>query len=209
MREGHEYIHEFKERLSIEILWLQRKHHEIIDSKEPTTVKQSSLAELHRINITLANYFDIAPYITITHQDNDNSLSKTSTGIKEITHEQQPAQSSDSISQLLGKPFWIWDKEEHLRLAEETNEHCCFNHIVGLPVKDKIEHPIYDYEKILYDSLLTITINHPNNFKDKHLWVKKATGLGVTEFMLRLMAGCAQKTIPAAGGQSDVHNNRP
>jgi hypothetical protein len=85
MREGqYEYIHEFKERIG-EILWLQRKHHEIIDSKEPTTVKQSSLAELHRINITLANYFDIAPYITITHQDNDNSLSKTSTGIKEIT----------------------------------------------------------------------------------------------------------------------------
>ena len=24
-------------------------------------------------------------------------------------------------------------------------------------------------------------------FKHKHLWVKKATGLGVTEFMLRLM----------------------
>jgi late competence protein required for DNA uptake (superfamily II DNA/RNA helicase) len=25
-------------------------------------------------------------------------------------------------------------------------------------------------------------------FKNKHLWVKKVTGLGVTEFMLRLMA---------------------
>ena len=86
MREGqYEYIHEFKERIN-EIFWLQKKHHEIIDSKEPTTVKQSSMAELHRLNITLANYFDIAPYITITHQDNhDNSISKTSTGIKEIT----------------------------------------------------------------------------------------------------------------------------
>jgi len=55
-------------------------------------------------------------------------------------------------------------------------------------VKDKIEHPIYDYEKILYDSLLTITNYHSSDFKNKHLWVKKATGLGVTEFMLRLMA---------------------
>ena len=27
-----------------------------------------------------------------------------------------------------------------------------------------------------------------DTFKDKHLWLKKATGLGVTEFMLRLMA---------------------
>jgi len=86
MREGqYEYVHEFKERIE-EILWLQKKHHEIIDSKDPTTVKQSSLGELHRLNITLANYFDIAPYITITHQDkDDNSISKTSTGIKEIT----------------------------------------------------------------------------------------------------------------------------
>ena len=64
MREGqYEYIHEFKERIN-EIFWLQKKHHEIIDSPtEPTTVKQSSMAELHRLNITLSNYFDVAPSI--------------------------------------------------------------------------------------------------------------------------------------------------
>jgi len=71
MREGeYEYIQEFKERID-EILWLQRKHHEIIDSKEPTTIKQSSLAELHRLNITLSNYFDVAPDI-IAGFDNRN-----------------------------------------------------------------------------------------------------------------------------------------
>ena len=64
MREGeYEYIHEFKERIS-EIIDLQKKHHAIIDSdKEPTTVKQTSMAELHRLNITLSNYFDVAPDI--------------------------------------------------------------------------------------------------------------------------------------------------
>ena len=64
MREGqYEYIHEFKERIS-EILGLQKKHHAIIDSdKEPTSVKQTSMAELHRLNITLSNYFDVAPDI--------------------------------------------------------------------------------------------------------------------------------------------------
>ncbi|MFZ0406160.1 MAG: hypothetical protein WAL79_10080, partial [Nitrososphaeraceae archaeon] len=31
------------------------------------------------------------------------------------------------------------------------------------------------------------------HFQDKHLWVKKATGLGVTEFMLRLMAWLCTK----------------
>jgi outer membrane protein assembly factor BamA len=64
MREGqYEYIHEFKERID-EILWLQRKHHEIMDSEvESKTVKQASLAELHRLNVTLSNYFDVAPTI--------------------------------------------------------------------------------------------------------------------------------------------------
>jgi hypothetical protein len=72
-----------------------------------------------------------------------------------------------------------------------TNAQCCFNHIVGLPLKDKVEHPLYDYEKILYDSLL----NLDGSFKDKHLWVKKATGLGVTEFMLRIMAWLCTTSI--------------
>ena len=31
-------------------------------------------------------------------------------------------------------------------------------------------------------------MNSKDDFKDKHLWVKKATGLGVTEFKLRLVA---------------------
>ena len=50
MREGqYEYIHEFKERIN-EILWLQKKHHEIIDSQQNQhPVQQTSLAELHQI----------------------------------------------------------------------------------------------------------------------------------------------------------------
>ena len=71
-----------------------------------------------------------------------------------------------------------------------TKGYCCFNHIIGLPKKEVVEKPIFDYEKLLYDSLLcnnySNILNH--NFKHKHIWVKKATGLGVTEFFLRLMA---------------------
>ena len=64
MREGqHEYIHEFKDRIK-EIMELQKKHHEIIDNdNEPTQVKQTSLAELHRLSITLSNLYDVAPSI--------------------------------------------------------------------------------------------------------------------------------------------------
>jgi hypothetical protein len=63
MREGeYEYIHEFKERID-EILWLQKNHHDIIDNNPNPTIQQTSLAELHWLNITLSNYFDLAPDI--------------------------------------------------------------------------------------------------------------------------------------------------
>jgi hypothetical protein len=103
---------------------------------------------------------------------------------QKLTKQQPDITSSSSLQVLEGKPFWIWDKIQHLRLASETNEQCCFNHIVGLPRKDGTEHPLYDYEKILFDNLISVD----SSFKDKHLWIKKATGLGVTEFMLRMMA---------------------
>jgi hypothetical protein len=64
IREGqYEYIHEFRERID-EILELQKRHYEIIDNvQESTPVKQASLAELHRLSITLSNLYDVAPSI--------------------------------------------------------------------------------------------------------------------------------------------------
>jgi hypothetical protein len=40
-------------------------------------------------------------------------------------------------------------------------------------------------------------------FKDKHLWVKKATGLGVTEFMLRIMSWLCTKDVSHYGHGND------
>ncbi len=60
----------------------------------------------------------------------------------------------------------------------------------GLPEKDRVQHPMFDYEKLLYDSLLT----NEGSFKDKHLWCLKSTGLGVSEFFLRLMAWLCTST---------------
>jgi hypothetical protein len=102
---------------------------------------------------------------------------------------QQQTSSSSSLSVLRGLPFWIWDKEEHRQQAAATNGKCCFNHVCGLPTKDKREMPIFDYEKILYDSLMSVD----GSFKDKRIGVKKATGLEVTEFMLRMMAWLCTK----------------
>jgi hypothetical protein len=101
-------------------------------------------------------------------------------------------QQSKTLERLHNKPFWIWNIEEHRQEDARTNGGCCFNHIIGLPSKGRTEKPMYDYEKLLYDSLLdnkySNILNHNRTFKHKHLWVKKATGLGVTEFFLRLMA---------------------
>jgi hypothetical protein len=88
MREGqYEYIHEFKERIN-EILWLQRKRHEIIEKNEHNPqIQQTSLAELHRLNITLANYYDIAPDII-------NSGSTISTTSENKTKESNSEQNN-------------------------------------------------------------------------------------------------------------------
>ena len=65
----------------------------------------------------------------------------------------QKQESSFNFSDLKGKPFWIWDKRGHLRLAQEINELYHYFYC-RLPVKDNVEHPIYDYEKILFDTLM-------------------------------------------------------
>ena len=97
------------------------------------------------------------------------------------------------FERLQNKPFWIWNIDEHKQEDVRTNGDCYFNHIIGLPTKERIEKPLFDYEKLLYDSLLgndyyySTNIQNQTSFKHKHLWVKKSTGLGVTEFFLRLM----------------------
>jgi hypothetical protein len=99
------------------------------------------------------------------------------------------------FDRLQGKPFWIWNKDEHIQTDIDMDGDCCFNHIIGLPTKNGIEHRMYPYEKTLYDILESTT---------KHLWVKKATGLGITEFMLRYMAWLALKDNQLDGSQMCV-----
>ena len=33
---------------------------------------------------------------------------------------------------------------------------CCFNHIIDLPTKEGIEKAMFDYEKLLYDSIFLV-----------------------------------------------------
>jgi hypothetical protein len=91
-------------------------------------------------------------------------------------------QQSNLLETLQNKLFWIWNIEEHRQEDIRTNGDCCFNHIIGLPQRDGDDKPLYDYDRIIFDSLVT------QNGNKKHLWIKEATGLGISEFMLRFMA---------------------
>jgi hypothetical protein len=83
--------------------------------------------------------------------------------------------SSKSLSLLKGLPFYNWQ----LPITElPITDGSTFNRAIGLPQKDGKEYPLFDYEQLLYDELQS----------HKHLWIKKSTGLGITEFMLRYMA---------------------
>ncbi|MFL6410754.1 MAG: hypothetical protein ACJ71K_05880 [Nitrososphaeraceae archaeon] len=116
-------------------------------------------------------------------------------------------QQSKVFERLHNKPFWIWNSEEHRQEDIRANGDCCFNHIIGLPQKNGVDKPFYDYEKIIFDSLVTQNGNanpspSPNpNPSNKHLWIKKATGLGVSEFMLRFMAWLSLKDNALSGSQ--------
>src|SRR5215203_7414565 len=100
------------------------------------------------------------------------------------------------LDQFKGLDFWIWNKTEHERKYHEWIHHnarpCCFQHPIGLPHKNGIPKPLFEYEKEIYDALQEI----------KYVWIKKATGLGITEFMLRYIAWlCLQGGDKLKGSQ--------
>ena len=82
-------------------------------------------------------------------------------------------------------PFWCFDDKYHLKNPQKPRG-CCFNHLVGLPLKamkikkkiKTVEHPIYDYEMEIFDALE----------ENRHTWIKKSRGIGVTTFLIRYFA---------------------
>ncbi|MGD1838268.1 MAG: DEAD/DEAH box helicase family protein, partial [Nitrososphaeraceae archaeon] len=90
---------------------------------------------------------------------------------------------SKNLEMLKGLPFWIWDTKEHKKLDIETKGNCCFSHACGLPTKDGLEKPLFDYQQSIFDILNPLD----SQIRSKYLWIKKATGLGITEFFLRYM----------------------
>ena len=97
---------------------------------------------------------------------------------------------SNIFDSLKGLPFYNWDSS---MINPAKQAQIDFNHAIGLPRKDDVPCPLFDYEQMLYDTLQS----------NKHVWIKKATGLGVTEFMLRYMAWlCANSSSDSGSNHS-------
>ncbi len=90
---------------------------------------------------------------------------------------------------LKGLPFYDWKASFVENVAQKTS--CSFNHAIGLPKKNGQEFPLFDYEQLVFDTLQ----------KHKHVWIKKATGLGITEFILRYIAWLCLKDNTLRGSQ--------
>jgi hypothetical protein len=88
------------------------------------------------------------------------------------------SEHANELNIFLNKPFWIWNKEKHdLEFLIEKGK-CCFNHIIGQPVKNDKEFPIFDYEQLIFDAIE----------QNQNIWILKSRGIGVTTFMIRYFA---------------------
>jgi hypothetical protein len=69
-----------------------------------------------------------------------------------------------------------------------------FNDIIGLPKKDNKPLPIFDYEIDILNKLS----------EHRNLWILKATGLGITELILRVMAWLCLSSNKYKGQRMDI-----
>ena len=81
------------------------------------------------------------------------------------SYEQQKLGSTslEQFELLKGLQFYDWATLPDSGKVDNT-----FNQAIGLPQKNGIEYPLFDYEQLLFNALQ----------EHKHIWIKKATGLG-------------------------------
>jgi len=115
-------------------------------------------------------YLNIVHHLPLTRR----LLPRTEANKRKKLQAQDPS-SKDQWEEFRGKPFWYEDPIKHEIEWKRQGGKCCFNHIIGEPQKDGKPKPIFDYEWEIYKYLRVY----------KNVWIKKARGLGITEFMLR------------------------
>ena len=89
-----------------------------------------------------------------------------------------------------GLPFYRFEltREQHIAEYDKTKGRCCFNHFIGMPEKHGKVFPFFEYEKVLWHDFEKSL----NNESPQRLFaVLKATGIGMTEYIIRVMAWMA------------------
>jgi hypothetical protein len=81
-------------------------------------------------------------------------------------------QHKNDLKVFEGKPFWCGSVSQ---ISDEVN--CCFNHVIGLPVKNDKQYRIFDYELNVIKKIE----------ENKNIWIKKAAGIGATTIILRYL----------------------
>ncbi|MFL6355770.1 MAG: hypothetical protein ACJ71C_04345 [Nitrososphaeraceae archaeon] len=89
---------------------------------------------------------------------------------KLVSQSQQENTCKELFQRLQGKPFWIWDIAEY----KHNQQRLLLQSYHRLPQKNGMDKPLYDYEGIIFDYL--VTHNGNTSSHGKHLWIKKATG---------------------------------
>ena len=117
-----------------------------------------------------------------------------------------------------GIPFYRWEyllddhEAQHTDLAKQTHWLCCWNHLIGLPEKHGVKHNLYVDEYNLFYELMKDKPRPTDNIimrqQHKHLAIIKATGLGITEFVLRWIAWMCVRN-DAIERPASMHRNRP
>ena len=155
-----------------------------------------------------------------------------------VKEEDQQQEDNPKMQQLIkdchNLPFFKFDQFQYRIITREQHhitqflkysdynyslggqKYCCFNHIIGLPTKNGIPKPLYDYQQFILKSLFEPAYNnstvpshamadsHQEKYerekerqrgtsnilspeKVKHVAVLKAIGLGISELILRVM----------------------
>jgi hypothetical protein len=115
---------------------------------------------------------------------------------KTVEERKTRRKSSNFFELVKDIPFWHWiPQHEHEQLYRRFSGYCCFNHIVGLPEKPAgVEHPIYEWQKEVYDAIYQDVSYDPIKNKltvkkqdSRYFMILKSRSVGGTSLLSRLL----------------------
>jgi hypothetical protein len=89
------------------------------------------------------------------------------------------SQQPKLFEELLNKPFWIGDVQQHKQEDIKTMETAALITLLDYLKKNAADKSLYGYKKIIFDSLSLSSSDSQNgntNPSNKHLWIKNDDG---------------------------------